>query len=238
MSLKENYNRVLEGIATACVKVGRSTGDVHLIAVSKTHPASIIDEAAALGQIDFGENRIAELTDKRCVVQNKVQWHLIGQLQTNKVKLLTADTILHALDRPSLAEKLQQQFSSRNEKIRALLQVNCSREPNKSGVALEEFDALTDHVATCNAIEVLGLMTIAEDSDDEKTVRTAFATLRSLSQRVAGRGIFPGYQNWLSMGMSGDFEYAIAEGATHVRIGSAIFGHRLLPNTEPGKNPA
>lgn len=238
MSLKENYHRVLENIAAACAKAGRPAGDVHLIAVSKTHPVTLIDEAAALGQVDFGENRIAELSEKKSAVQNKVQWHLIGQLQTNKVKLLTSDTILHALDRPSLAEKLQQQFGSRNEKIRALLQVNCSREPNKSGVALEEFDALADLVATCNAIEVLGLMTIAEDSDDERTVRMAFATLRSLSERVATRGIFPGYQNWLSMGMSGDFEYAIAEGATHVRVGSAIFGSRLLSDTESAENPA
>lgn len=238
MSLKENYHRVLEGITAACAKAGRPRGDIHLIAVSKTHPVTLIEEAAALGQVDFGENRIAELAEKKAAVKNKVQWHLIGQLQTNKVKLLTADTILHALDRASLAEKLQQQFGSRNEKIRALLQVNCSREPNKSGVALEEFDALADLVAPLDAIEVLGLMTIAEDSDDEKTVRTAFATLRSLSERVATSRIFPGYQNWLSMGMSGDFEYAIAEGATHVRVGSAIFGSRLLADTESAENPA
>lgn len=238
MSLKDNYHRLLEGIATACAQARRAQGDVHLIAVSKTHPVGLIDEAAALGQVDFGENRIAELAEKKAAVKSSVQWHLIGQLQTNKVKLLTSDTILHTLDRPSLAEKLQQQFSSRNEKIRALIQVNCSREPNKSGVSPEEFDVLTDLVAPLNAIDVVGLMTIAEESDDEKTIRSAFSLLRSLSERVATRGIFPGYQNWLSMGMSGDFAYAIAEGATHVRIGSAIFGHRSLPDAESRKNPA
>lgn len=201
--------------------------DLHLIAVSKTHPVALVDEVAALGQVDFAENRIAELVDKKQTADAKgIQWHLIGQLQTNKAKLLSADVILHSLDRPSLVEKLQQQFSATNQKIRTLIQVNCSREPNKSGVALEAFDALADLAARSSAIEVLGLMTMAEDSGDENTIRAAFSTLRKLSEKTVAQKIFPGYQGWLSMGMSGDFEYAIAEGATHVRIGSAIFGHR------------
>lgn len=227
MNLRERYNQVLDELAAAAAAAGRMTSDIHLIAVSKTHPVSLVDELAALGQVDFGENRIAELVDKQATTTAPgLKWHLIGQLQTNKVKLLTGDVLLHTLDRLSLAEKLQQKFTDANQKIEALIQVNCSREPNKSGVAPEQFGALCDAVAAMPAIQVTGLMTIAENSDDEKTVRSAFALLRELSDRARARGIFTDYQGILSMGMSGDFALAIAEGATHVRIGSAIFGNR------------
>ena len=225
MSLHDNYLRVQDKIANACVRSGRSPGSVSLVAVSKTHPARFVDEVATYGQVDFAENRIAELLEKKSAVHAKeIQWHLIGQLQTNKVKLLEADTIVHTLDRLSLADKLQVRFSDTT--IRCLLQVNCSGEPNKSGVAPAEFDALADYVAQKPAIRVLGLMTMAENTEDEQRIREAFARLRQLSEGLKARGIFPGYAGWLSMGMSGDFELAIAEGATHVRVGSAIFGNR------------
>ena len=227
MNLKERYARVLDELASAAEAVGRPASGIRLIAVSKTHPVGLVDELAALGQVDFGENRIAELVDKQATTRaSNLRWHLIGQLQTNKVKLLTPDVMLHTLDRLSLAEKLQQKFAESQQKIEALIQVNCSREANKSGVAPENFDALCDAVAAMPAIEVRGLMTIAENSDDEKTVRGAFALLRELSEKTRVRGVFAGYQDILSMGMSGDFSLAIAEGATHVRIGSAIFGNR------------
>ena len=227
MSLKENYERVLAEIAAAAERSGRKPADIHLIAVSKTHPVALINELAKLGQLDFGENRIAEMAAKKAeAAPGNLQWHLIGQLQTNKVKLLSADAILHTLDRQSLAEKLQQQFSVRNEVLRVLIQVNCSGEASKSGVAPEQFDALCDQVASCSALSVLGLMTMAENTEDEKTIRGAFSTLRGLSERVYSRGMFPDYRGMLSMGMSGDFALAIAEGATHVRVGSAIFGSR------------
>ena len=227
LNLKERYTLVLERLARAAENAGRKASDIHLIVVSKTHPVSLVDELAALGQVDFGENRIAELADKQATAAPAtIRWHLIGQLQTNKVKLLTADVLLHTLDRISLAEKLQRQFSASGEKIRCLIQVNCSLEPNKSGVAPAEFDALCDSVAAMSAIQVMGLMTIAENSEDEKIVRGAFALLRQLSEKAHSRGIFSDYEGILSMGMSGDFDLAIAEGATHVRIGSAIFGSR------------
>ena len=246
MNLKERYTRVLDELVNAAAAANRRASDINLIAVSKTHPVALVDELAALGQVDFGENRIAELVDKQATTTAAgLRWHLIGQLQTNKVKLLTADVLLHTLDRLSLAEKLQQKFGGQEapksaadrmssglqtgdtkQKIEALIQVNCSREPNKSGVAPEDFDALCEAVAAMPAIQVTGLMTIAENSDDEKTVRSAFALLRELSEKTRARGIFAGYQGILSMGMSGDFALAIAEGATHVRIGSAIFGSR------------
>lgn len=227
MSLGDNYHRVLESIAAACAKSGRAAGDVHLIAVSKTHPVAAVDAIAALGQVDFAENRIAELADKKQSAAAKgIRWHLIGQLQTNKVKLLDADVLLHSLDRISLADKLDQRFAALGQKVQALIQVNCSREPNKSGVALADFDALVGRLASAKNIEIKGLMTMAENSTDEKTIRSAFAELRELSHKLAARRVFSAYAGMLSMGMSGDFEYAIAEGATHVRIGSAIFGSR------------
>lgn len=225
MSFGENYQRIEERIAAACARSGRRREELHLIAVSKTHPVAAIETVAALGQHDFGENRIAELIEKKHAVRAaSLQWHLIGQLQTNKVKLLESDIIVHSLDRESLADKLEQRFAG--EKIRSLIQVNCSREPNKSGVAVEHFTAFTEYVAAKKAIAVLGLMTMAEDTADERHIRTTFAELRELSERLRTSGIFPDYAGWLSMGMSNDFEYAIAEGATHIRIGNAIFGAR------------
>jgi pyridoxal phosphate enzyme (YggS family) len=227
LNLKDRYNRVLEELAAAAAAANRHASDIRLIAVSKTHPVTLVDELAALGQVDFGENRIAELVGKQATTTAAgLQWHLIGQLQTNKVKQLTADVLLHTLDRLSLAEKLQQKFAESQNKIEALIQVNCSREPNKSGVSPEELGALCDAVAAMPAIQVSGLMTIAENSEDEKTVRSAFALLRELSEKTRARGLFASYKGILSMGMSGDFALAIAEGATHVRIGSAIFGNR------------
>ncbi len=227
MNLRDRYLGVLAEIGAAAAAAGRRADEVNLIAVSKTHPVSLVDELAALGQVDFAENRIAELAAKQSNTKaTQSQWHLIGQLQTNKVKLLTRETILHSLDRASLAEKLQQQFASVS--IRCLIQVNCSGEASKSGVAPADFDALVDVVAKQPAIEVLGLMTMAEHSEDEVVIRRAFADLRQLSERLAAQQIFAGYKGWLSMGMSADFRHAIAEGATHVRVGSAIFGSRQV----------
>lgn len=221
--LKEKYQAVMEALAQAAQSSDRKPEDIHLIAVSKTHPASAIEEVYKFGHTAFGENRIAELNEKKHLLAGlNIEWHLIGQLQTNKVKLLASDVILHSLDRISLAEAL----AKRPEKFRTLIQVNCSEEANKSGVALADFDALVEKVAAIKNIEVLGLMTIAENSENEALVRKAFQRLKSLSDRLAAQKIFPEYRGWLSMGMSGDFALAIAEGATHVRIGSAIFGTR------------
>jgi len=223
MSIAENYERVLESLSRAAEKSARSPKEINLIAVSKTHSADHIQEIAALGQKAFGENRVAELADKNAALAAlNLEWHLIGQLQTNKVKLLPNGVIMHSLDRISLADAL----AKRNEKMQALIQVNCSGEAAKSGVALGEFEALVEHIAKRPQIEILGLMTIAENSEDPRRVRQAFQKLRELSDWLARQKIFAAYKGWLSMGMSGDFALAIAEGATHVRIGSAIFGSR------------
>ncbi|MCX7633965.1 MAG: YggS family pyridoxal phosphate-dependent enzyme [Turneriella sp.] len=233
-SLSDNYFKVKEQIAEACRKAGRKPDSVVLIAVSKTHPVSAIEELYQLGHRDFGENRIKELCDKKATLNHwDIQWHLIGQLQTNKVKFLEPAFIVHSLDRLSLVEKLAQRFSN----VRCLIEVNCSGEASKSGVAVEQFWDLVDKIAQKPQIQVLGLMTLAEHTNDEKRIRAAFATLRGLSEKLAGQKIFPTYANWLSMGMSHDFPWAIAEGATHVRIGTAIFGERLLPNTKAAENP-
>lgn len=227
MSLHENYERILHEIADAAAAAGRKLDDIHLIAVSKMHPVNLVDELAAFGQVDFGENRITDLLEKKdTTTAVNLRWHLIGQLQTNKVKLLPSGLLLHTLDRESLADALNRRFSECGETIDALIQVNCSRETQKSGVMPEAFDKLCDYIARFTAIRVKGLMTMAEHTDDEKDVRAAFALLRSLSERAQSRGIFSGFAGVLSMGMSGDFRHAIAEGATHVRIGSAIFGTR------------
>jgi PLP dependent protein len=227
LSLAENYSRVQDKIHQACITHGRAPESVQLIAVSKTYPAELVAEAACLGQKHFGENRIHELIEKRGQVTDKeLQWHLIGQLQTNKVKLLTSDILLHTLDRISLANTLEKQFTAKNEVIEVCLQVNCSGEVQKSGVLPGELWALADAVAACRAVRVVGLMTMAEDTEDRQKIRAAFAKLRELSTQIQKQCIFPEYRGMLSMGMSGDFAEAIAEGATHIRIGTALFGER------------
>ncbi len=230
MNLKDRYEDVLAKVADAAQACGRNAADIHLIAVSKMHPVALVDELATFGQVDFAENRIAELVEKQQSAKSAaIQWHLIGQLQTNKVKLLPHGVIVHSLDRLSLAEKLQDRFSAG---VKCLLQVNCSGEMNKSGVAPVEFDALVAELTKMPAIQVLGLMTMAEHTTEEGAIRKAFALLRSLSEKIHAQQVFPEYRGWLSMGMSGDFRHAIAEGATHVRIGSAIFGNRQITSAE------
>lgn len=224
MNLHERYQDVLAKVAEAAHSSGRDAADIHLIAVSKMHPVALVDELAGFGQVDFAENRIAELVEKQQAARNSaIQWHLIGQLQTNKVKLLPHGVIVHSLDRLSLAEKLQERFTAG---VKCLIQVNCSGEASKSGVSPAEFDALVAELTKMPAIQVLGLMTMAEHTTEEVAIRTAFALLRSLSEKLQQQQAFTDYKAYLSMGMSGDFRYAIAEGATHVRIGSAIFGQR------------
>ena len=222
-SLAGRIERVNERMALACQRAGRPIAEVTLIAVSKTWPAKFVTEAQACGLSDFGENRVQEALQKMDAVQAlrggqqiEPAWHLIGHLQTNKVKSITGRfAILHGIDSERLVETVGR-FASGPQRV--MLEVNVSGEPSKFGVAPGELDQLLKVASSTAKVVVEGLMTVAPRGEVAGSSRPVFRELRSLAERYS----LP----HLSMGMSDDYEVAIEEGATHVRVGRAIFGDR------------
>lgn len=219
MTIAENLSRVRERIEAACCRAGRAPGDVVLIGVTKTHLAEAIEEAYEAGLRDFGENRVQEALPKIAALSAKglrPRWHLIGHLQTNKAKTASeAFDILHSVDSLRLAQALSRQAG---EQLPILLEVNVAQEATKFGFTPGELPQALSDISTLEHIDVRGLMTVAPQTDDREAVRPVFARLRELRDRLALRE--------LSMGMTDDFEVAIEEGATMVRVGRAIFGER------------
>ena len=212
----------IERAAHAC---GRNPADVSLLAVSKTWPASHVREAAAAGQRAFGENYVQEGADKVAELAGlDLEWHFIGPLQSNKTKAVAASFHwLHSLDRLRIAERLSAQRDSFLPPLNVCVQVNVSDEASKSGVAPADAVALAEAVAPLPGLRLRGLMCVPEPSDDPHLLRARFARLRELFDTLRGRGLDV---DTLSMGMSHDLDAAIAEGATMVRVGTAIFGQR------------
>ena len=229
-SREERLEKIRERITAAAARAGRSPGEITLIAVSKTFPESAIREVASLGQVDFGENKVQEFASKvdslgRGEKGSPLKWHFIGHLQRNKAKeLIGRADLFHALDSERLGGELQKRLEVANSRLNCLVQVNVSGEQSKFGVEPEELDALLDDLKTFDRIRLKGLMTLASPAETADKVRPELALLRRLSERISDRLECP--HPILSMGMSGDYEGAIEEGATHVRIGSAIFGQR------------
>lgn len=229
--IAERLAHVRERIAAACDRAGRSPDDVTLVAVTKTFPVAVVEAAVAVGLRDFGENRVQELVEKAEAIPGEeaggeVRWHLIGHLQRNKAKdALRAADVFHALDSPRLADTLERRAEQAGRVLPCLVQVNVSGEASKEGVAPEETHAFLDAVSALPHLRVEGLMTLAApvETDEalETVVRPQFQLLRRLAETAPG-GPLP----VLSMGMSGDYEVAVEEGATHVRLGSALFGPR------------
>jgi len=224
--LAERLARVRERIERARERAGR-TDAVTLVAVTKTHPPELVQAAIAAGVADVGENRVQELAEKvDAVGRAAVRWHLIGHLQRNKVgRALPLFDLLHSLDSVRLAEALSAEAVKTGTTVRALVEVNSVGEESKEGFpAADAIDAV-GRIAELPGIELLGMMTMAPFTDDQDVVRRAFRTTRELceeaARQVAG---FRGHE--LSMGMSNDFEIAVEEGATLVRVGSSIFGER------------
>ena len=215
MSIRDNLAAVEARVAAACARAGRPRSEVTLVAVSKTFPASAVDEAIAAGARDVGENRVQEARDKKPDVKGEARWHLIGHLQSNKAKdAAKIFDVVQTVDSASLAEKLSRAAS---EPLDILLEVNIGNEPQKAGATATDIDALVDAVRALPNLQLQGLMTIppvgtAEDS------RRYFRELRAMRDAHGLRE--------LSMGMSEDFEVAIEEGATIIRVGRAIFGSR------------
>jgi len=219
VSIRDNIAAVEERIARACVRVGRPREDVKLVAVSKTFPAAFIDEAIAAGITDLGENRVQEARDKKPLVQGNARWHLIGHLQTNKAKdAVKLFDVIQAIDSLDLAEKLARAAEGQGRTLEVMLQVNIGDEPQKSGLARAEVDSIAKQIAALTPIHLIGLMAIPPVGTPDES-RPYFRELRSMRDALGLKE--------LSMGMSEDFEAAIEEGSTIVRVGRAIFGSRV-----------
>ena len=227
MHLTDNLAAVKRKIAAAALAAGREPSAVRLVAVSKTKPAALVAEAAAAGQRLFGENYVQELTAKAAEVTMPVEWHFIGHLQSNKVKQIAGlVTMIHSVDRLSLAEEIDRQWGRIGRSCDILVQVNVSAEATKSGTTTQDALQLVRQIAALPHLRVCGLMTMPPFFDDPEAARPYFRELRLLAEEIAALAIPGVAMQELSMGMSGDFEAAIAEGATLVRVGSAIFGTR------------
>ena len=214
MGVTEGLAQVRENIARACAKAGRAPGSVKLVAVSKLQPVALLREAAAAGQGAFGENYAQELRDKSAELPG-VEWHFLGALQTNKVKLvLGRAALIHTCDRLALAQEISKRAPAQGQRV--LLEVNVGREPQKAGILPEAAPALLEQVRALPGLRCEGLMCIPPADGDP---RPHFRALRELAARLS----LPE----LSMGMSADYEVAVEEGATLVRVGTAIFGERV-----------
>jgi pyridoxal phosphate enzyme (YggS family) len=220
-AVSDGLQRIRERMAEAAIRAGRGPDSVRLVAVSKRKPAALIEQAYAEGQRDFGENYGQELAEKAAALAHlsDIRWHHIGGLQRNKVRdLLPLCQLLHGVDRAALVRTIEQRAAADGQLARVLLQVNLSGEPSKSGCQPELVGELVGQLHACTHVKLDGLMTMPPPVSDPEQVRAFFAQLRELA---TGHGLAE-----LSMGMSGDFEVAIEEGATLVRVGSAIFGAR------------
>ena len=226
--LKENYEKVHEDIVRACEKAGRSPEEVTLIAVSKTKPLSDIEELLEkTDAIDFGENKVQELVDKYENISKPVNWHMIGHLQTNKVKyIIDKVDLIHSVDSFKLAETIEKEAAKHNLTANILIEVNVAQEESKFGLKTEEVLPFIEKIANFEHIKVCGLMTIAPFVDNPEENRQIFANLHKLSVDINEKNIDNVYVNILSMGMTNDYEVAIEEGATMVRVGTGIFGAR------------
>ena len=216
---------VLARIDDACARARRNPGDVRLVAVSKTQPANVVRRAAAAGQTLFGENRVQEALAKQTEVDRPLEWHLVGPLQRNKARhAIGSFALLHAVDGVRLLREIDRRASASGLRQAVLLQVRLGDEDSKSGVDPSELPSLVDAALECVAVDLRGLMTIPPPVDDPQDARHWFARLRELrdTERARSGAELPD----LSMGMSGDFEVAVEEGATLVRVGTAIFGAR------------
>lgn len=225
-SLQDRLADVRDRIAAAARRSGRDAGGVTLVGVVKTLPEATIAEAVALGLMDLGENRVqeAELHQQR-VARNAATWHMIGHLQRNKAgRALEMFDVFHCLDDLDLAHALAQRAAKSGRRVQTLLEVNVSGESTKFGVSPEGAVELAEQVEQLPQLELKGLMTVGAPVERSEQARAGFAKLRELRERVAQRLARPLPE--LSMGMSGDFEVAVQEGATMVRVGTAIFGSR------------
>ena len=225
--IKENINYVEQVIDKACMDSGRNRRDVTLIAVSKTKPVEMLQEAYETGCRDFGENKVQELVDKYEVMPKDIRWHMIGHLQRNKVKYIIDKVyLIHSVDSLRLAEEISKEAIKKAVDVNILIEVNVAGEESKFGTSMEEAKKLVRDVAKLPNVYIKGLMTIAPFVEKAEENRQFFQQLKKLSVDIAAENIDNVSMNVLSMGMTGDYGVAIEEGATFVRVGTGIFGRR------------
>ena len=229
MSVAENLKTIRERVDAACERAGRRPEEVTLIAVSKTKPLSMLQEAYRAGARDFGENKVQEILEKYPEMPEDARFHMIGHLQTNKVKQVVGKAVLiHSVDSLHLAEKIEQEAAKRDLTADVLLEVNVAREESKFGLMLEEVIPLLEEVKNLPHVRVRGLMTIAPNVENPEENRKHFKKLYQLYVDIKSKNIDNGIMSVLSMGMTGDFEVAVEEGATMIRVGTGIFGSRQI----------
>jgi len=219
---------VRDRIARAAARAGRDPSEIRLVAVSKTFGADAVRAAVAGGQIDFGENKVQEAQTKRAETRDlTIVWHLLGHLQSNKAKKAAAEfDVIHSIDSADLVRKLDAAAAVLGRTITVLAQADLAGEATKHGAREDELPAIFQAAASCTAVRMAGLMIIPPAVDDPEGARPWFRRLRDVRDRLLARGIDRGQLTHLSMGMSHDYEIAVEEGATMVRVGTAIFGAR------------
>ena len=225
--IKSNLNEVEQNIIKACEKSGRSRDEVTLIAVSKTKPVSLLEEAYEAGMRNYGENKVQEMCDKFEVMEKDIRWHMIGHLQTNKVKYLIGKTaLIHSVDSYKLACEIEKQAAKHDCIMDILIEVNIAQEESKFGLAEEEVINLVKEVSKLPHVRIKGLMTVAPYVVDSEENRPFFRKIKQLSVDIDNQNIDNVSMKILSMGMTGDYMVAIEEGATMIRVGTGIFGER------------
>ena len=223
----ENYLKVLENVKRLCRESGRNESECTLVAVSKTKPVDMIKDAYEAGCRDFGENYVQELVDKIPQLPDDIRWHMIGHLQTNKVKYIVGKTyLIHGVDSVKLAKEIGKQSVKTGTVSDILLEVNIGNEESKFGFKPDELLSAVSEIASIEGIRVRGLMTSAPICENPEENRVFFRNMKQLSIDIKKQKTDNVYMDFLSMGMSGDYESAIGEGATFVRVGTAIFGER------------
>lgn len=229
--LVQNLREVEERVQAACARANRAREEVTLIAVSKTKPVEMLEEIYTAGARDFGENKVQELTEKYEQLPRDIKWHMIGHLQRNKVKYIVDKVeLIHSVDSVRLAETIEQEAAKKNVIVDILIEVNVAEEESKFGVKVEEVLDLIQEIAKFSHIRIKGLMTIAPYVENPEENREIFAQLKQLSVDIASKNIDNICVDVLSMGMTNDYEVAIEEGATMVRVGTGIFGARNYNN--------
>ena len=225
--IEENLKHVEQRIQAACSKSGRRREDVTLIVVSKTKPVSMVQEVYDLGPRDFGENRPQELRDKHDVLPDDIRWHMIGNLQRNKVKYVVGRAVMiHSLGSMHLAAQIEKESAQRGLVMPCLVEVNIAKEASKEGILPEDAIGFIRSLSTLEHIHVEGLMTVAPFTDDPEENRPWFRALRNLAVDIEHENIDNICMRHLSMGMTGDYEVAVEEGATMIRVGTGILGER------------
>ena len=225
--IKENIKNVQFKMERACKKADRDLKDAHLIAVSKTKPVSMLQEAYDAGIRDFGENKVQEILEKYDKLPGDIRWHMIGHLQRNKVKyIIDKVCLIHSVDSLRLAEEISKEAVKHNLIMPILIELNIAEEDSKFGLSLTDCEDMITRISVLPNIKIKGLMTVAPFVENGEDNRQYFKAMKELSVDIMTKNIDNVFMDILSMGMTGDYETAIEEGATHVRVGTGIFGER------------